>query len=107
MDSEWWCELLASAGQVRARRMFGGLGLFDVHGMIALVVADRLYLKLDPAAVPAFAAAGSEPFRYRRQGKWVALGYWSAPDDALDDSESMRPWLRLARSGRSTGLTAG
>lgn len=107
MDSTWWCELLSSAGPVRARRMFGGLGLFDAHGMIALVVEDRLYLKLDPAAVPAFAAAGSEPFRYRRQGKWVSLGYWSAPDAALDDAEAMRPWLRLARGGREAGFAAG
>jgi DNA transformation protein len=57
-------ELLAPAGVARARRMFGGHGLYVDDLFVAIVVADRLYLKTDASSRPAFADAGCEPFVY-------------------------------------------
>ncbi|MCW5656320.1 MAG: TfoX/Sxy family protein [Burkholderiaceae bacterium] len=90
-------ELLAPLGAVRARRMFGGHGLYVDALFIALIAHDRLYLKADAASRPAFERAGSTPFAYsRRDPAAVALGYWSAPDEALDSPQAMGPWARLA-----------
>lgn len=90
-------ELLAPLGAVRARRMFGGHGLYVDALFIALVVDERLYLKADADARPMFERAGCTPFAYsRRDGAAVTLGYWSAPDEALDSPQGMAPWGRLA-----------
>lgn len=40
-------ELLAPLGAVRARRMFGGYGLYVDDLFVALIAVDRLYLKAD------------------------------------------------------------
>lgn len=90
-------ELLAPLGAVRARRMFGGHGLYVDALFIALIADDRLYLKADAAARPAFERAGCTPFAYSRTDlSAVTLGYWSAPDEALDSPQGMAPWARLA-----------
>jgi DNA transformation protein len=90
-------ELLAPLGAVRARRMFGGHGLYVDALFIALIAVDRLYLKADATSRPAFERAGCTPFSYSRSDRAaVTLGYWSAPDDALDSQQAMAPWARLA-----------
>lgn len=89
-------ELLEPLGVVRARRMFGGWGLYADNVFIALIVSDRLYLKADAESKPAFQAAGSEPFVYSAKTGAVAVSYWSAPPDALDSPALMLPWAREA-----------
>lgn len=90
-------ELLAPLGTVRARRMFGGHGLYVDALFIALVSDERLYLKADAESRPAFERAGCTPFAYSRADRGaVTLGYWSAPDEALDSPQAMTPWARLA-----------
>ena len=90
-------ELLAPLGAVQARRMFGGHGLYVDSLFIALIASDRLYLKADAPSQPAFERAGCSPFLYSRSDRSaVTLGYWSAPDEALDSPQGMAPWARLA-----------
>jgi DNA transformation protein len=90
-------ELLAPLGEVRARRMFGGHGLYVDALFIALIADERLYLKSDDQSRAAFERAGCTPFAYsRRDRSAVTLGYWSAPDDALESPRLMEPWARLA-----------
>jgi DNA transformation protein len=89
-------ELLGSAGTPSAQRMFGGHGLRVDGVFIALVAFDRLYLKADAQSRPQFVAAGCEPFVYSARSKAVTLGYWTAPPQAMDSPEQMRPWARLA-----------
>lgn len=89
-------ELLAPLGAVRARRMFGGHGLYCDDLFFALIALDRLYLKTDAMSQPAFAAAGSEPFVYDGTGKRVTMSYWTAPPAAMESPAEMQPWARLA-----------
>jgi DNA transformation protein and related proteins len=90
-------ELLAPLGPVRARRMFGGHGLYVDSLFIALIADDRLYLKADADSKPAFERAGCAPFAYSRSDRAaVTLSYWSAPDEALDSPHGMAPWARRA-----------
>ncbi len=89
-------DLLADLGPVQARRMFGGGGLFLDGTMFALMADDALYLKADDDTVADFEAAGSAPFTYEKNGKPVALSYWEAPADILDDGETLCAWAERA-----------
>lgn len=93
-----WCsELLAPLGVVRAKRMFGGHGLYVDEVFIAIIVGEDLYLKTDEANRPAFEAAGCRPFEFQTaEGKKVALSYWSAPAEAMESPVQMLPWARQA-----------
>lgn len=94
--AEHCAELLAAAGRVRRRRMFGGHGLYVDELFVALIIDERLYLKTDPATRPRFEAAGCEPFVYQGRGRAVETSYWSAPDETMDSPALMAPWVRLA-----------
>lgn len=89
-------ELLTPLGAVRARRMFGGHGLYVDDLFVALIAFGRLYLKADAQSRPRFEAAGCEPFVYDGGGKQVTLGYFTAPEDAMESPALMQPWARLA-----------
>lgn len=90
-------ELLAPLGTVRARRMFGGVGLYLDELFIALIADERLYLKSGAAHRAEFEAAGCLPFTYAmKDGTFQSLGYFSAPDEALESAAEMRPWALLA-----------
>lgn len=89
-------ELLAPLGAVRSRRMFGGHGLYVDDIFIALIAAERLYLKVDAATRARFEAEGCEPFVYDVKGQAHSLGYFSAPQGAMDSPALMLPWARLA-----------
>jgi DNA transformation protein len=90
-------ELLTPLGRPRAKAMFGGVGLYVDELFIALIADGRLYLKVGAAQQPAFAAAGCEPFRYQmKDGREMTMGYWTAPDEALESPQAMRPWARRA-----------
>jgi len=90
-------ELLAPLGSVRARRMFGGHGLYVDDVFVALIADERLYMKTDDASRSAFERAGCQPFAYSRRDRTaVTLGYWTAPEEALDSARAMEPWARLS-----------
>ena len=76
--------------------MFGAHGLFRDGRMFALIHDETLYLRSDEATDAVFAAAGMGPFRYRRRGKLVALGYLQAPPDAVEDSQLLAEWADRA-----------
>jgi DNA transformation protein and related proteins len=91
-------ELLAPLGAVRARRMFGGHGIYCDDLFFALIAAERLYLKVDAQTRPTFEAAGCEPFVYSARTGAIAMGYWSVPAEAMESPALMRPWARQALS---------
>jgi DNA transformation protein len=89
-------ELLAPLGALRARRMFGGWGLYAGDVFVAIIAGERLYLKTGEADHEAFRAAGCEPFIYNARTRAVAMSYWSAPAEAMDSPALMEPWARRA-----------
>lgn len=90
-------ELLAPLGATRARRMFGGAGVYLDGRFIAILADGMLYLKADALAQPQFAAAGCQPFAYTAAGgRRTVMAYWSAPEQAMESPAQMRPWALLA-----------
>ena len=89
-------DLLLPLGPVRARAMFGGYGLYLDDLMFALIAFDRLYFKADKESEALFADAGGEPFVYDDKSKPIKMSYWTVPDEAMEDPESLLPWAELA-----------
>lgn len=89
-------ELLGCIGQPRARRMFGGHGLYVDDLFLALIIQDRLYLKVDDQNRERFLAEGCEPFVYEGKGRQVSVNYYTAPEGAIDSPAQMQPWAQLA-----------
>ncbi len=89
-------ELLGPFGTVVSRRMFGGHGVYLDGLMFALVSEDTLYLKADEMNRIEFEQAGCEIFSYARKGKRATLGFFRAPEDAMESPELMLPWTRTA-----------
>lgn len=89
-------ELLDPRGRVTTRAMFGGHGVYLDGIIMGLVIDSRLYLKTDAVSQPQFAAAGCACFIYTGKNGPIAMSYWSVPDEAMDTSDAMAPWARLA-----------
>jgi DNA transformation protein and related proteins len=89
-------ELLAPMGAVRAKRMFGGHGLYVDELFVAIIAFERLYLKVDATTQPAFRTAGCEPFVYDGKGKPITMSYWTVPAEAMESPALMQPWARQA-----------
>jgi DNA transformation protein len=99
-------ELLEKWGQVTARRMFGGHGLYHEGLMFAIVMDNRLYLKVDALNRPDFEAMGLTPFTYPMKGREVALSYWSAPGAIFDEPSEAVHWARSAWDAAARGQAA-
>jgi len=89
-------ELLAPLGPLRSRRMFGGHGIYVDDVFIAILAFEQLYLKADAQTREQFIAAGCAPFQYEREGQVATLGYFVAPEEAMESPAMMAPWGRLA-----------
>jgi DNA transformation protein and related proteins len=94
-------DLFSGMGPVKARRMFGGAGLYADAVMFALVDEGRIYLKTDEALQADLKAAGATAWIYtERKGPKAGVpqetSYWSLPEPALDDPEEACDWARRA-----------
>lgn len=93
-------DLLSPVGPCVAKRMFGGWGISHDGLTFAIIVdlgeGERLYLKTEADTRARFEAEGCRQFVYQAKGKPMAMGYHTAPDDAMESSALMRPWALLA-----------
>ena len=80
---------------VRAKRMFGGVGLYADELFFALIDDDVLYLKVDDETRPDFEARGLRPFQPFGEGT-ATMQYYQLPEDLLEDPDALRPWAEAA-----------
>lgn len=97
MDPETLADLFSAFGPMRARRMFGGAGLYADGVMFALEIDGLIYLKADAALAALLAEQGSAPFSYvAKTGPRTMNGFWRLPDAALDEPELLADLARRA-----------
>ena len=86
---------------VRARAMFGGVGLYAADVFFALIANDVLYLRADDATRPEFESLGMPPFRpFDEHGP--VMSYYQLPEEVLEEPERLRRWAeRAIASARS------
>jgi DNA transformation protein and related proteins len=81
--------------RIRARPMFGGVGLYSGDVFFALIADDTVYFKTDESTRPEFEARGMGPFRpFGDSGG--TMPYYQVPEDLLEDPEALRPWAEKA-----------
>ncbi len=88
---EYVLDLFRDWGDVSARKMFGGAGLYSEGKMFGLIADDILYLKVDDSNRKEYTDAGSEPFR-PYPDKPTTMSYYEVPPDLLEDGEQMMEW---------------
>lgn len=80
---------------IRARAMFGGVGVYSGALFFALIDDDVLYFKVDDITRPDFAARGMGPFRPFGEGGEV-MQYYEVPSDVLEEPDALRTWSEKA-----------
>jgi DNA transformation protein len=89
-------EVFVEFGQIEAKRMFGGYGIYRDGLMFALVADDELYLKADANSAHSFIELGLPQFEYEKNGKKMKMSYYSAPDGIFDDPALAKEWADRA-----------
>jgi DNA transformation protein and related proteins len=99
--------MFADFGAVSVRRMFGGAGLYADSVMFGLVSDGQIFLKADPATIPAFEREGCAPFSYAtRTGTRALMSFWRLPDRLYDDPSELAQWARQALSAAHRSAAA-
>jgi DNA transformation protein len=95
---------LHDLGEVRARAMFGAVGLYHRELFFGIVSGDVLYLKVDDTNRPDFEQAGMKAFKPYpdRPGP---MQYYAVPLDVLERADELVAWARRSvraaeRAGR-------
>jgi len=80
---------------VRARAMFGGVGLYAGEVFFALIADDALYIRADDATRAEFESLGMAPFRpFEEHGP--VMSYYQLPEEVLEEPERLRDWAERA-----------
>jgi len=86
---------LSAWGDVSARKMFGGAGLYCDGVMFGLMADDVAYLKVDDSNRKDFVKAGSSPFNpYPDKVKTTVMSYYEIPADVLENPEVLPEWAQ-------------
>ena len=88
-------DLMTPFGEIRSRKMFGGVSIYLDDVIVALLDDDRFYLKVDDQTRPLFESQGFKAFQpYGPEGG--PMSYNEYPVDWLEDTELSRHWVELA-----------
>lgn len=80
-------------GNVTARKMFGGAGLYRDGKMFGLVADDVAYLKVDDSNRDEFERADSSPFK-PYPDKPASMSYYQIPPDVLEEPKELITWAK-------------
>jgi DNA transformation protein len=88
-------EQLAGVESVRARAMFGGVGLYADDLFFGILAADTLYLKVDDSNRRQYEAAGMTALQPYLE-KPTTMSYYQVPASVLEDSSELTAWARAS-----------
>ena len=92
---------LATWGEVRAKRMFGGAGLYCQGKMFGLIADDVMYFKVTDGNRDDYQKAGSKPFQPYPDKK-TTMSYWEIPGEMLEDPDELARWAQKALAAATT-----
>lgn len=85
---EYLLDQISEIDGVRAKKMFGGYGIYKYTTIFGIVVDDIFYLKGNDTNAAAINSLNSTQFSYtNKNGKRVSMKYWAVPEDILEDRE--------------------
>ena len=87
-------EFFEPLGALSNRRMMGGLCLYSDGQIFAILDSGgTVFLEANGDFAQSLAAAGSRQFGVKDGGR---MGYWTLPEDGLDDPDIACDWGRRA-----------
>lgn len=92
---EFVLEQLAGVRGIRARAMFGGVGLYADEVFFGIIAADTLYFKVDDTNRRDFELAASHAFT-PYDDKPMTMPYYNVPADVLEDRDTLARWAARA-----------
>ena len=87
-------EQLAGLGNVRTRRMFGGVGLYGGELFFGLIDDDTLFFKTDETNCAEYQARNMPRFMPPASRPMGPFGYRQVPADIIEDNEELVAWAR-------------
>ncbi len=95
---------LSGLGDVTARSMFGGIGLYCGDVFFGIIARDRLYLKVNDSNRRDYEEAGTPAFRPYpdRPG---TMKYYQVPTGVLESAPDLVRWAKKAVSAARGQIT--
>jgi DNA transformation protein len=98
---------LTGVKSVRARAMFGGVGLYANDVFFGILAGDTLYLKVNDSNRAQYAAEGMTAFQPYAD-RSMTMSYYQVPPRVLEDRDELTAWAlasvrvaAYAKPGRS------
>jgi len=92
---------LSSLKGIRARAMFGGIGLYADDTFFGIIASDVLYFKVGDTNRKPFESAGSKPFKPYADRN-MTMPYYNVPVSVLEHPETVSKWangsIRVAKA---------
>jgi DNA transformation protein len=92
---EFVLDQLAGLDGLRARAMFGGVGLYADDVFFGIVAADELYFKVDDTNRREYETAGSVSFKPYAD-RAMTMPYYKVPLVILEDAAMLGEWAARA-----------
>ena len=89
---EYILDQLSEFGAVRAKKMFGGVGLFHQDLMFGMIGGDTFRLKVDDHNRKDYEDRGMKPYPSGKKKK--GMPYWDVPSDVLEDKRQLAVWAK-------------
>ncbi len=95
---EFVLDQLGGIPELRAKAMFGGVGLYAGDVFFGMMAADLLYFKVDDTNRRDYEAAASKPFAPYADpaAMTMTMPYYSVPADVLESAPTMVAWAKKA-----------
>ena len=101
---EFVLDQLAGLDGLRARAMFGGVGLYAHEVFFGILAADVLFFKVGDTNRREYETAGSSPFKPYAD-RAMTMPYYNVPMVVLEDAVRLGEWAARAVAVAKTGKT--
>ena len=95
---------LSGVDGIRAKAMFGGVGLYAQEVFFGILAADVLFLKVDDTNRCEYEAAGATPFTPYAD-RAMTMPYYNVPIHVLEDAVALGEWAARAIQVAKTART--
>ncbi|NRB10608.1 MAG: TfoX/Sxy family protein [Rickettsiaceae bacterium] len=92
--AEYVVQLLSPFGEITAKFMFGGYGIYKNGLIIGIIAEDELYFKVDDSNKANYEKLDSTPFVFEGKGKKMQMSYWKVPPEILENEEILPKYLQ-------------
>jgi DNA transformation protein and related proteins len=87
---------MAGLGELRQRKMFGGVYVYCNDLFIATIHDEKLYFKANASTAPSFVERRLPIFSYPKDGGVATLQYYQAPPEVFSGRPAMKIWALKA-----------